>query len=96
MASNPGRAQLLKSWRAKGQTYEELDKLESSDPLRLRAIDPQLLTPVISKGSVHTQIVSKLKCVLETTMIRRSASSNLPNSTGLSTPNPTPILARAS
>jgi hypothetical protein len=81
-ASNPGRAQLLQSWRTKGQMYEELDKLEPSDPLRLRAIDPELLKPVVSKGLVHTQIVSKLKCVLETTMIRRSASSNLPNSTG--------------
>lgn len=86
LTAHPDRAPLLQSWRANSKIYEELDKLDPTDPLRLKAVDPQLLTPVVSKGAVHTQIVSKLKSVLETTMIRRSASSNLPNSTGQSTP----------
>lgn len=62
------------------QVYEELDK--SKPTSRLRAVDPKLLLPVVSKGASHTQVVNKLKGVIETTMIRRSASSNLPKPKG--------------
>lgn len=62
------------------QVYEELDKFKPIS--RLRAGDPKLLLPVVSKGASHTQVVNKLKGVIETTMIRRSASSNLPNAKG--------------
>lgn len=62
------------------QVYEELDKFKPIS--RLRASDPKLLLPVVSNGASHTQVVNKLKGVIETTMIRRSASSNLPNAKG--------------
>ncbi|KAH0288518.1 hypothetical protein KCU62_g5009, partial [Aureobasidium sp. EXF-3399] len=83
VSNDPSIAAKMQDIQASDAPFAELDQLDPTDPLRLYAINARLLLPVVNadQDAIH-KVVMKLKPVLETVMIRRSASSELPVTTG--------------
>lgn len=83
VSQDPSIASKMQDIQASDNPFPLLDALEPTDPLRLYSINAKLLLPVVNtdQDSIH-KVVMRLKPVLEVVMIRRSASSELPVTTG--------------
>jgi hypothetical protein len=87
LRENPAKVQTLQEWEASKELAERLDQLHRTDPLRLRSVDSKLLMPTVnSKEGIHKKVMAEMNPVLETVMIRRSASSKLENTDGTALP----------
>ncbi|KAH0264376.1 hypothetical protein KCU91_g12087, partial [Aureobasidium melanogenum] len=70
----PRKVQLLQQWEANKELMEKLDQTHRTDPLNS------------DKDSIHKRVMAEMRPVLETVMIRRSASSKLQNTDGTDLP----------
>ncbi|KAH0346279.1 hypothetical protein KCU83_g7430, partial [Aureobasidium melanogenum] len=84
LTNNEPEVDRLKEIRGSNEPFERLDSLERTDPLRLYCINAKMLMPIVTADQdvIHKLVMAKLKPVLETVMIRRSASSELPVTEG--------------